>query len=132
MQPKIPLVVTIEEANALIDVWEALQHADAELTDSRYDKAFEIIDWLRRSITAVGKPPRHALPQLLLFTLLSWRMRIKFKLLRWKNRHAIHALMLTREERAALLRFLVLHTPAPDLYPVIERLRGLRDARGHS
>lgn len=130
MPPKIPLVVTIDEANALVDVWEALNHEGAELSSNRYAAALELVDWLRRSVSAAGKPTRYSFLQQLQFTLLNWRLTAKFRLLKWRNRHAVHTLMLTREERKSLLRFLVVREVNADLYPVIERLKEVDGASG--
>jgi len=117
------MLVSIEEANAIIDVWETLQHESMTLTPARAERAYEMIDWLRRSITAMGEPERYTRWELVMFSFMSWVTNFRFRLLRWRNRHAVFTLMLTREERSALLKFLVLQKPEANLYPVIERLK---------
>ena len=120
---RIPLVLNTEEANALIDAWEALNDEDAELTAYRWETAFGIIDWVRHSLTATGKPPKYPLSVRLQQAWRTWALSRRYAWLRWKNKSRVHALYLTDEERAALLRFLVLHKPVNELRPVIERLR---------
>jgi hypothetical protein len=124
---RIPLVLNTEEANALIDTWEALHHDDAELTEYRWDTAFGIIDWIRHSLTATGKPPEYPLTIRVQQVFRNWLLARRYRWLQWKNRSRVHPVYLTDTERVALMRFLVLHKPVEELKPVIERLKNERE-----
>ena len=120
---RIPVLLTKDEANALIDTWEALQH-DVPLTYERYHQALDTIEWLRSSIGNVGKPPKNTLTERIR---LEWRVlvvNVKHTWLRWRYRQHAHVLRLTQRERTALLSLLILQKPNMDLMPVIERLKG--------
>jgi hypothetical protein len=115
----IPLVLTTEQANALIDIWEALQH-DTNLSENRIQNAYDIIEWLRVSLIALGKPTRYSTWDRVRQDL---RIHLKTKLLRWRNRHAVITVRLTREERIALLEMLELQKSREELRAVIEKVR---------
>jgi hypothetical protein len=118
----IPLLVTVNQANGLIDAWEAL-HDEHELTTHRYQDALEIIDWLRLSLTAMGVPPRYSRNERASQTFRNFVLRSKFALLRWLNHRQVIAVYITEEERLALRKFLVLQRPPPELRTLIERLQ---------
>lgn len=118
---RIPLLLSVNEANALIDAWEALNH-EQPITPSRYDTALKTIEWVRLSIGAVGRKPRYSIIERVRHELREKYLVTKLLFLQWHVKRTVYLVNLTREERVALLKFLILHKATGDLAPVMERL----------
>lgn len=123
----IPLVLTRDEAYALIDLWESWREGKT-ISHSRYESALRTVEWLRLSVQVLGKPTRYPLRVRLIQAWRNFRLRSKYRFLVWKNKHQVIDLPITESERIALLRLLVLHKPQEGLSEVIERLDHAKDS----
>lgn len=119
---RIPVLLSRDEANALIDVWESLQH-DHHPTPSRASNAFHTIEWIRNSIGDIGRAPQRGFWSLVRLEFTILKVNIRQAWLRWRYKHHAHVLLLTQNERTALMRLLVTHKSDPELRTVIERLK---------
>ena len=124
---RIPVLLSRDEANALVDVWESLQHG-YQPAPARASSAFHTIEWIRNSIGDVGRAPQRGFWSLVRLEFTILRINVRQAWLRWRYKHHSHVLLLTPRERTALMRLLVTHKSDPELRTVIERLKA-GDAR---
>ena len=122
MKSAIPLILTRDQVNALLDVWDTHESLD-DVPTGRYFQALEVMEWLRHSLQRQGLPPFLSRGERVRVFTQNITLRVKFLMLRFWNPVGYKAVYLSQDEARALKRLLVLQKPADGLERVIERLR---------